>query len=141
MHVLCAPIIDGMWNKQALILSVMLQEMEKPPQDRLEWIFWADGDTVVLDKCRDPLTFIQPPTERPGFDRDGYQIDTRIDLVIAKDHNGLNAGVFLARVSRWSIDFFSDVLAFRDFRPEVDLPLLSRRPWTICCRRKSTAQR
>lgn len=126
MHVLCTPIVDGMWNKQALILSILLQEMEKPADERLEWIFWADGDTVVLDKCRDPMTFLQPPEARDTVGPDGSELDTKINLLIAKDHNGINAGVFLTRVNRWSVDFFSDVLAFRDFRPDVDLPFIEQ---------------
>ena len=126
MHVLCRPIVDGMWNKQALILSILLQEMEKPIEERLGWIFWADGDTVVLDVCRNPLTFLQPPEARDNIGPDGSATDTKIDLLIAKDHNGINAGVFLARVNRWSVDFFSDVLAFRDFRPDVNLPFVEQ---------------
>ncbi|KAK8912719.1 hypothetical protein VCV18_012057 [Metarhizium anisopliae] len=46
LHVLCTPIIDHMWNKQAFIQFVLLSELAKPPQERLEWIFWADRDTI-----------------------------------------------------------------------------------------------
>ncbi|KIL88627.1 hypothetical protein FAVG1_07874 [Fusarium avenaceum] len=41
---------------------------------------------------------------------------------MTKDWNGLNARVFLVRVDRWAIDFFSDLLAFRHFQPNVSLP-------------------
>jgi hypothetical protein len=39
-----------------------------------------------------------------------------------KDYNGLNNGVFLIRVNRWAVDLFLAILAFRYYRPDVELP-------------------
>jgi hypothetical protein len=36
--ILRSPILDGVWNKYAILLFVMLQELEKPPERRLEWL-------------------------------------------------------------------------------------------------------
>lgn len=109
MHVMCSQVIQGMWNKPAFILSILLDEMVKPAEDRLQWLFWADRDTLVLNHCRHPSAFL-PPAE---------MADTH--LLTTKDWNGLNNGVFLLRVSEWSISLFSDILAFPHYRPHVQL--------------------
>ncbi|KHN94098.1 galactosyl transferase GMA12/MNN10 family protein [Metarhizium album ARSEF 1941] len=120
LHVLCTPIVDHMWNKQAFVQSVLLSELAKPPQERLEWIFWADRDTVVLDYCRHPTSYIPAKAHRRGYGQGADERD--INLLITQDSRGLNAGVFMIRVAEWSVNFLSDVLAFRHFRPEVELP-------------------
>lgn len=38
LFVLESPILDSYWNKYAIILSVMLQELAKPADKRLEWL-------------------------------------------------------------------------------------------------------
>lgn len=122
LHVLCTPIIDHMWNKQAFIQFVLLSELAKPPQQRLEWIFWADRDTIVLDYCRHPASYIPAKLHRsysPGTEPSKEQ---NINLLITQDTRGLNAGVFMIRVSEWSVNFLSDVIAFRHFKPDVELP-------------------
>ena len=37
-YVLRRSILDGMWSKLAYILSLLLQEMGKPPDLRMEWL-------------------------------------------------------------------------------------------------------
>lgn len=120
LHVLCTPLIDYMWNKQAFVQSILLDELSKPPQERLEWIFWADRDTVILDYCRNPASFISPKSHRSHNAEPTKEQD--INLLITQDSRGLNAGVFLIRVTEWSVNFLSDVIAFRHFKPDVDLP-------------------
>ncbi|KAJ3533273.1 hypothetical protein NM208_g2554 [Fusarium decemcellulare] len=125
LDVLCSPIIDAIWNKPAFILSLLLDEMVKAAEERLDWIFWADRDTLVLDPCRPVSSFLPPETrqQRSKEDRRAQKdLKDRPHLIISKDWNGLNAGVFLVRVDRWAIDFFSDLLAFRHFQPNVSLP-------------------
>lgn len=38
LFVLRKPILDGVWNKYAILLSVLLQELEKPVDRRLQWL-------------------------------------------------------------------------------------------------------
>jgi hypothetical protein len=38
LFVLRNPILDGVWNKYAILLSVLLQELEKPVDQRLQWL-------------------------------------------------------------------------------------------------------
>ncbi|QLI70630.1 uncharacterized protein G6M90_00g068290 [Metarhizium brunneum] len=121
LHVLSTAIIDYMWNKQAFIQLLILNELVKSPQERLEWIFWADRDTVILDYCRSPASFIAEEIRSNNETTDTTQ-GPDINLLITNDHNGLMAGVFIIRVCEWSVKFLSDVLAFRTFRPGVDLP-------------------
>ncbi|SPJ73694.1 uncharacterized protein FTOL_03424 [Fusarium torulosum] len=124
LDVLCSPIIDHIWNKPAFILSRLLEEMALPEDERLNWLFWVDRDTLVLDPCR-PISSFLPPISHKHKDntdkRQGHQKEEP-HLIMTKDWNGLNAGVFLVRVDRWAIDFFSDLLAFRHFQPNISLP-------------------
>jgi hypothetical protein len=138
LHVLRAKIVDDLWNKPAFILELLLVEMSKPEDKRLEWIFWADRDTVLLDACRSPLSFLPAPgatrnlwlgpngtttTDPDGSDyfRPWNPVDS-IHLLATQDWNGLNNGIFLLRVNRWAIDLFTGILALRYYRPGVDLP-------------------
>ncbi|RNJ57073.1 hypothetical protein D7B24_006465 [Verticillium nonalfalfae] len=125
VHVLCAEIVDDLWNKPAFILELLLSEMEKPEDERLEWLFWVDRDTIILDNCRSASSFLPPAAKWPPSG-DTQQADgverPEINLVATKDWNGLNNGIFLLRVSRWSVDLFAAILALRYFRPGVELP-------------------
>lgn len=110
VHILCAPAVEGMWNKPAFVLSVLLSEIVRPAGERLEWLMWTDRDSLVLDHCRHPAAFLPPGLGRAG-----------VELVATRDFNGLNDGVYFVRVGEWAIDLFTDILAFRRFRPEVRL--------------------
>jgi hypothetical protein len=117
LHVLCEPMIDDLWNKPAFILALLLDEMQKPEHKRLEWIFWVDRDTIILDQCR-PISSFLPPA---GKALDGNDTDIKTYMLISNDPNGLNNGVFAMRVSHWSINLLLDTLAFHDFKPEIEL--------------------
>lgn len=124
LDVLCSPIIDHIWNKPAFILSRLLEEMALSEDERLNWLFWVDRDTLVLDPCRPISSFLPPISHKHKYNTDKKQGSQKEEphLIMTKDWNGLNAGVFLVRVDRWAIDFFSDLLAFRHFQPNVSLP-------------------
>jgi hypothetical protein len=123
MHVLCTPIVDHLWNKPAFILSLLLREMAKPPQQRLQWIFWADRDSMILDQCRSLEEFLPPPKKSGSKNkREAPEDENNVNLLATEDWNGLNNGVFLLRVGDWAIDLFTAILAFRYYRPYVDLP-------------------
>lgn len=33
-----SPVLDGVWNKNFVLLSALVQELEKPPDQRLQWL-------------------------------------------------------------------------------------------------------
>jgi mannan polymerase II complex MNN10 subunit len=131
--VMCDPIIDLLWNKPAFILTVLMREMIKPTKERLEWIMWADRDTMILDQCRPISSFL--PTEKSRFPS-WWRQDTQhphdsqedgankreVNLLVTNDFNGLNNGVFILRVNEWAISLFTAILAFRHYKPDVQLP-------------------
>lgn len=124
LRVLCDPIIDdGLWNKPAYILQLLMSEMLKPERQRLEWIMWADRDTMILDLCRPTSSFL-PPLPSSSSEHGTYipANATEIHLLVTNDFNGLNNGVFFLRVSEWSVALFTSILAFRHYEPDVVLP-------------------
>ncbi|KAF2815014.1 uncharacterized protein BDZ99DRAFT_348897, partial [Mytilinidion resinicola] len=112
LHILRYPILDGIWAKAAYIQYVLLREMSKPEADRLQWLFWVDSDTIIMDPLM-PIEALLPPDD-PEWDD--------VNLLVAHDWNGLNAGVFPVRVCDWSVELFSAVLALRFYKPDIDLP-------------------
>jgi len=103
-------IFDALWNKPAYIMSLILAELQKPSDERLEWLFWFDRDTIILNQCM-PLHIFLPPRDKDD-----------IQVVIADDFQGLNNGVFAVRVSEWSIRLYGAILGYRELRPDDDLP-------------------
>lgn len=112
-HVLCEQLSDGAWNKIAFLLNLVMNEMLKPAQERLEWIMWIDRDAIVLDPCR-PLSSFLPPNTTDYED---------VNLITNNDGWGLNAGVFIFKVNDWATDLFNTILAYRYFRPDDELIL------------------
>ena len=104
-------ILDDVWTKPAWILALILRELARPPVERLEWLFWMDADTVLLNP-HIPISAFLPP-ESGGFDD--------VNLVVVHDWNGLNNGVFAIRVCRWSVQLLTAVLAFPHDRPDFFL--------------------
>ncbi|UPK96599.1 hypothetical protein LCI18_007534 [Fusarium solani-melongenae] len=123
LEVMCHPVVDSLWNKPAFILSLLLDEMMKPAEDRLEWLFWVDRDTLILDQCRPISSFLPPSISSEHHDTERRKrTDDETHLLVTNDWNGLNNGVFLVRVNQWAIELFSDIAAFRYYRPNVSLP-------------------
>lgn len=109
-YLLDHPILDGLWSKESALLDVLLQELSKAKNEQLEWLVWFDADTVIMNKLI-PLETFLPPEERND-----------VHLLYTKDWNGLNNGVFILRVSNWSLEFLSSIVAYRSFKPEDKLP-------------------
>ncbi|KAF5986694.1 glycosyltransferase family 34 [Fusarium coicis] len=132
LEVMCTPVVDSLWNKPAFILSLLLKEMVKPARQRLEWLFWVDRDTLILDQCRPLSSFLSPrdaDESEETDDTDTSESERRdetnyddIHLLVTNDWNGLNNGVFFVRVNQWAIELFSNIAAFRYYRPNVSLP-------------------
>jgi len=48
MFVLRERLLSGLWSKPAFILSIMLQELAKPEEERLAWLLYVLGCTLAL---------------------------------------------------------------------------------------------
>lgn len=106
------PMLDGYWTKPAFILSIILQELRKPQHERLQWLFWVDADTIILN-YEMPIEAFLPPWQDPEL--------KDISIVVTNDFNGLNNGVFAVRVDALTAELFAGILAFRDLQPETYL--------------------
>lgn len=93
----------GAWSKPAYLMSIIVAELTKPESERLEWIFWFDADTVVLNP-HTPLEIFLPPSHIPEV--------ANIHLLMASNWDGLNSGAFGLRVHPWSVSILSAVLAY-----------------------------
>ncbi|OAL33817.1 hypothetical protein AYO20_06828 [Fonsecaea nubica] len=109
LHVLRQKMLGRLWTKPAFILSVVLNELAKPPEARIEWIFWFDADTFLLNP-KIPLEIYLPPADVRG-----------VNFLCGNDHNGLNDGAFLLRVNDYSVHLLASSLSVETFRPNVDL--------------------
>ncbi|OHE94722.1 hypothetical protein CORC01_09939 [Colletotrichum orchidophilum] len=140
LEVMCTPIVDDLWNKPAYLLSLLLDEMLKPPEERTEWLFWADRDTIILDQCRPISSFLPHRIVNEATSgaaaHGAVPKDDDVHLVAADDWNGLNNGVFLLRVSQWAIELFSAILAFRHFRPGTELRFTEQSAMEILIKEK-----
>ena len=114
LHVLRQQLLDDVWSKPAYILSLLLRELSKPESERLDWLFWVDADTVILNPHVPIETFLPPP---------GNEFED-VHLLYSNDWNGLNNGVFPVRVSQWAIKLFTAIVAYRHYKP--DTPLVFR---------------
>jgi len=71
--------------KEAIIRGLKTHEFD--------WIFWIDSDIMLANPNIKLETFLPP------------LINDEIHLIISKDDNGLNAGIFFLRVHTWSLSF------------------------------------
>lgn len=70
---------------------------------------WVDADTIIMNH-NIPLEIFLPPAEFP-----------HLHLLVTADPHGLNNGVFFIKVHPWSIELLSAVVAYRIYRPDVEL--------------------
>lgn len=110
LHVLRHNLFEDVWSKPGYILHLLLRELSKPEEERLDWLMWVDADTILLNP-RVPIETFLPPS--PEFDD--------IHLIYTLDWNGLNNGVFPIRVNQWSVDLFAAIVSYRHYRPDADL--------------------
>ena len=109
-YVLRERMLPGLWSKQSYLLTILGAELAKPPDQRLQWLFWHDRDTILMN-ANIPLEIFLPPVE--GF---GH-----VNLVVTRDRNGLNNGVFIVRVGEWAVKMFASSLSLREYLPQVEL--------------------
>ncbi|KAL1897643.1 hypothetical protein Sste5346_003949 [Sporothrix stenoceras] len=103
---------SGAYTKPAYLLAIIITELLKPESERLEWIFWFDGDTMILNPSTPLETFLPPNTS---------DILNDVHLVIASNWDGLNSGAFALRVHPWTASMLSGVLAYPMYEKERTL--------------------
>jgi hypothetical protein len=118
----------GYWNKPTFMIQQVAQELAKPKRERAEWLMcvssfnshnnstmltakhrWVDADSIILNS-NIPAHIFLPPREF-----------SHINIVAARDIQGLNTGVFFVRVHPWTISMFVDGMAFPLCNPSIDL--------------------
>ncbi|KAF7511578.1 hypothetical protein GJ744_004166 [Endocarpon pusillum] len=102
-------VLDMMYNKPMFILNILMDEMKKPFHERLEWLFWFDCDSVLMNP-KLGLSHFLPPAQFSDA-----------NVLVTNDANGLNNGVFFIRVSAWAIEVMSANVAYRTFNPDEQL--------------------
>jgi hypothetical protein len=115
LSILHAPMDDGYWNKPVFILSVLLEEMAKPPQQRLQWLLWVD-QTVVISECCCRLSSSLPPWRNRAAGHLQKLRQTSQTHLFATEHwNGHKSRALLVHIDQWSIELFSDIVALRHY--------------------------
>ncbi|KAL2404497.1 hypothetical protein ABEF93_005300 [Exophiala dermatitidis] len=110
MYVLREKTLPGYWSKPAYILDQLLAELALPQEERLKWLVWFDGDTVLMNP-KIPLEIFLPPDDEWGH----------VHALVTNDHRGLNNGVFFLRVHEWSVWLMTACLGTEIFDPEIEL--------------------
>lgn len=111
LFILRQKLLGRLWSKPAYIMSIILQELEKPhAEDRLEWLFWFDADTYLLNQKIALETFLPPMPEM-----------AHINFMCGNDHNGLNDGGFFMRINDWTLHLMAATISLEILRPEISL--------------------
>lgn len=101
----------GPWSKHSYLFSIIVAELAKPPAEQLEWLFWHDADTILMNSMIPLETFLPPATKEWEH----------INFLAVNDLGGLNDGVFFVRVCDWSASLFAAAFSFPYYRPTVPL--------------------
>ncbi|KAI9825521.1 MAG: hypothetical protein M1819_000513 [Sarea resinae] len=109
VHVLRQEITGGYWNKPAYILSLVVNELAKPPGERTQWLMWVDADSIIINQLL-PVEIFLPPEDF-----------SNVHFIGNKDQNGLNTGIFFIHVHEWSVRMLTKAMAFPMFHPDIDL--------------------
>ena len=100
---------SGAYTKPAYLLAIIIAELLKPEDERLQWIFWFDGDTMILNPSTKLETFLPPNSS---------DVLNDVHLVISANWDGLNSGAFALRVHPWTASMLSGVLAYPMYEKE-----------------------
>lgn len=98
----------GAWTKPAFLLSLLVAELERPEEERLQWLFWFDADTIVTNPMTPLEVFLPPDTNDLN----------NVHLLIASNWDGLNSGAFALRVHPWTVALFSAILAYPIYKAD-----------------------
>lgn len=100
MRILRDRLSDGWANQAAYLLSIIVNELQKPAKQRTEWLLWFQPDVVVLNP-QIPLEIFLP--QELEFSDVNF-------LATHDDHGELDSGVFFLRVHEWSARLLTHVL-------------------------------
>ncbi|RMZ69818.1 galactosyl transferase GMA12 MNN10 family [Pyrenophora seminiperda CCB06] len=119
--------LPGLWSKHAFLLTILGSQLALPPSSRLDWLFWHDRDTILTNPNVPLDIFLPPPNSK----------FSHVNLVVTKDRNGLNNGVFFIRVNEWSVRFFAACLSLREWEKGVVLKYSEQSAMEIVIERDS----
>jgi hypothetical protein len=108
--ILRSQLLHGLWSKHAYLLTILGLELSKPESERMAWLFWHDRDTIIMNP-NIPLDVFLPP--EPEF--------AHVNLLVTRDRNGLNNGVFFVRVNQWALKMFASTLSIKEYMPDLQL--------------------
>ncbi|KAL2433907.1 hypothetical protein ABEF95_012730 [Exophiala dermatitidis] len=112
LYVLRREVAEGYWSKTLYLISLLVHELSKPQDMRLEWLMWFDADSVAINR-EIPLEVFVPDISDKVFE------DTNV--VIAHDEWGMNTGIFFTRVHPRSVTILTKAFGYPIWRPEEDL--------------------
>lgn len=108
------PLHNGIWNKLAYLLHLLVAELEKPEEERTRWLMWVDADSIVVNPALSLDIFLPPKDFRD------------VHVLATKDMNGLNAGIFFIHVHHWSIQMIIKAISIPQHRPDIGLGFLEQ---------------
>lgn len=73
--------------------------------DKYDWIFWNDADSLVTNPIIRLESIIQSVIRTTDAGNDDCNDNNCADLIVTEDVNGVNAGLFFVRRSKWSMEF------------------------------------
>ena len=110
LRVLRERIADGWSNQAAYLLSIIVNELEKPKKQRTEWLLWFQPDVIVLNP-QIPLEIFLPP--EPEFNNVHF-------LATHDNQDELDSGVFFLRVHEWSAKMLLEVISMPAWTPGLE---------------------
>jgi hypothetical protein len=99
------PTDPGPWYHTLTLISLILQELGKPLEERVEWLMLVDPDSIVINP-EIPVEVFLPP---PDFDD--------IHFVGTKNGRDVDTTTYFIRVNPWSIRLLSRLLGADSVKP------------------------
>ncbi len=99
MKVLRVQTVETFYTRQAHLLSVIVEELQKPLKERVDWFVWFDSDVILLNP-QIPLEIFLPPRDF-----------ARMHVLATHDEHGFDGGMFFIHVHPWSVRMLIDVLS------------------------------
>jgi hypothetical protein len=99
------------WQKILLLRNIVRAGVAYGANINKEsWILMIDSDAFITNMTVEMDSIVASAHQQHGCKQP-------LDLIIARDCNGPNAGVFLLRVSEWSLDFLNQIWSINN--PDV----------------------
>ncbi|KAK3065485.1 hypothetical protein LTS18_006196 [Coniosporium uncinatum] len=111
MVVLRESVSVGYWNKLSWLLSLVVLELGKVEEERVDWLMYIDPSTILLNPTI-PLHIFLPPSD-PQF--------APFSFIGARHAGELAPTTFFLRVSPWSVKLLVKAMAIPLIDPEAEL--------------------